>query len=314
MLIQGLIFGFIAEVCADPRVSVEAASNFHANGRDHANESHGTPPDIGGKDSPVPKTLKLMLTESVESLGIVGDVVNVRVGYARNFLLPRNYATQPSKEAIAAVQSKRADAQKQVAALRKDREEIIKKLQGLEVQMIRSCNDLGHLYASVTQQDIASLLSSQGYAVKARDVRLNTNIKRIDHYDVHIKFDRDLDATVKLNVLPDRKIEQDRRDAVEVDDEGEMIVKKPQAEGEKAAGGEGGEGKPARERKEREPKEPRKRGIDALLAPQADEQKPGTWGKRPAAATAEAPAGDAKSAEKPAKGDAKPEGKGKKKA
>jgi large subunit ribosomal protein L9 len=266
----------------------------------------------------VPKTLKLMLTESVESLGIVGDVVNVRVGYARNFLLPRNFAVKPSDEAIAAVQSKRVDAQKHMAEHRKQREEVIKKLQGLEVQMTRSCNDLGHLYASVTQQDIASLLSSQGYAVKARDVRLNTNIKRVDHYDVHIKFDRDLDATVKLNVLPDRKIDQDRREAVEVDDEGEMIVKKPQAEGEKGPGGEGGEGggdRPRRERKEREPKEPRKRGIDALLAPLADEQKPGTWGKRPAAAAtgaapAEAPAAaDAKPADKPAKG----EGKGKKK-
>jgi large subunit ribosomal protein L9 len=54
------------------------------------------------------KNIKLLLTESVEALGIVGDVVNVRVGYARNFLLPRNMATTPSEEAIKAVAAKRA--------------------------------------------------------------------------------------------------------------------------------------------------------------------------------------------------------------
>ena len=89
------------------------------------------------------RNIKLMLTENVEALGIVGDVVNVRIGYARNFLLPRSLATQPSDDAIKAVASKRADAEKQLAALRKDREALTKKMEKAEISITRSCRRTG---------------------------------------------------------------------------------------------------------------------------------------------------------------------------
>lgn len=156
------------------------------------------------------RNIKLMLTENVDSLGIIGDVVNVRIGYARNFLLPRNMATKPSDEAIKAVAARRAEAEKQLAELRKDREALVKKLEKVEISLTRSCNDLGHLYGSVTQQEIAKALADAGYkGIKPRDVRLNQAIKRVDNYDVHIKFEADLDATIKLHVLPDRKLDAD---------------------------------------------------------------------------------------------------------
>jgi large subunit ribosomal protein L9 len=159
------------------------------------------------------KNVKLLLTENVDSVGIVGDVVNVRTGYARNFLLPRNMATTPSDEAIAAVAVKRAEAVRQVAELRKEREALIHKMAGAHITLIRSCNELGHLYASVTQQEIATALAAAGFpGVKPRDVRLNQSIKRVDNYDVHIKFEADLDETIKLTVNPDRKLEVDHRE------------------------------------------------------------------------------------------------------
>lgn len=157
------------------------------------------------------KNIKLLLTENVDSLGIVGDVVNVRVGYARNFLLPRELATTPSDEMIKAVASKRAEAQKQLAELRKQREAVVEKLKGLTIELVRSCNDLGHLYGAVTQQEIAKALNDAGYPlIRPRDVRLNMAIKRVDHYDVHIKFESDLDSTIKLNVKADRKLDLDK--------------------------------------------------------------------------------------------------------
>jgi large subunit ribosomal protein L9 len=159
------------------------------------------------------RNVKLLLTETVDSLGIVGDVVNVRVGYARNFLLPRDLATQPSEEKIKALATKRADEEKKLAELRKQREMIIGKLEGVEVQLTRSCNDQGILYGAVTQQDIATALSAMGYTVKPREVRLSQVIKRVDNYDVHVKLDSDLDATVKLTVVADRKLEAERTDA-----------------------------------------------------------------------------------------------------
>ena len=155
----------------------------------------------------MPTNVKLLLTDNVEALGIVGDVVNVRIGYARNYLLPRNLATQPSEEKIKALAAKRIEAEKLVAAQRKAREELTGKLQGVEVKLVKPCNDQGILYGAITQQEIASELNKMGHAVKPRDVRINQAIKRVDHYDLHIKLDNDLDATIKLHVDADRPLD-----------------------------------------------------------------------------------------------------------
>ncbi|MBY0114181.1 MAG: 50S ribosomal protein L9 [Phycisphaerales bacterium] len=155
----------------------------------------------------MPTNVKLLLTDNVEALGIVGDVVNVRIGYARNYLLPRNLATQPSEEKIKALAAKRIEAEKLVAAQRKAREELIGKLQGVEIKLVKPCNDQGILYGAITQQEIAAELNKLGHAVKPRDVRIMQAIKRVDHYDVHIKLDSDLDATIKLHVEADRPLD-----------------------------------------------------------------------------------------------------------
>jgi large subunit ribosomal protein L9 len=254
------------------------------------------------------KNVKLLLTESVEALGIVGDVVNVRVGYARNFLLPRNMATTPSDEAIKAVAAKRAQAERELAELRKQREELIKKLEGIEITIQRSCNDLGHLYASVTQQEIAGALAAAGYAgVKPRDVRLNQNIKRVDTYDVHIKFESDMDATVKLWVVADRKLDLDK---IEEAQAAEAAAAKAAAEsaaaepatgeapaadakadkpkdkkekkakkGDAEAGDEAPAEKPEGDKADKGKKKGKPGKDAAAAAPAAEEKKVSTWGK-----------------------------------
>lgn len=169
------------------------------------------------------KTVKLLLTDNVDNLGIVGDVVTVRLGYARNFLLPRDLATTPSKEKLAELAGKRAEAEKEQAALLEHRRSMVSKMEGLELTILRSCNDLGHLYGSVTQQDVADALEEKGYTVKAREVRLPFTIKRIDDFDVLVKFAKDLEASIKLHVKADRTLEEDGRDEMEFDDEGELI-------------------------------------------------------------------------------------------
>jgi len=171
------------------------------------------------------KSIKLLLTENVDSLGIVGDVVNVKVGYARNYLLPFNYATTPSDELIASLAERRAQAEKDVAARRAERESMINKLDGQELTMDRACNDQGHLYGSVTQQDISAALKEVGFAVSPREVRLPGAIKRVDNYDILVKVESDLEAHVKLWVVADRHIEDDGEEEMEFDNEGELIVK-----------------------------------------------------------------------------------------
>ncbi len=159
------------------------------------------------------KNVKLLLTETVEALGIVGDVVTVRTGYARNFLLPRELATDPSEEKIAALAAKRAEAEKMLAAVRSQREQMVEKLSGVEISLERSCNDQGMLYGSVTQHDIAAALNAKGFGVRPRDVRLGQTIKRVDHYDILIKPEVDLEAHIKLQVLPDRPLDLNRMEA-----------------------------------------------------------------------------------------------------
>lgn len=171
------------------------------------------------------RNVKLLLTENVDSLGIVGDIVNVRVGYARNYLLPFGYATTPSEELVAQLAEKRAEAEKQLAARRKQREEMIGKLEGQQLTLVRACNDQGQLYGSVTQQDIASALKEVGFTVAPREVRLPTTIKRIDSFDIHIKVESDLEADIKLMVVADRELDHEQQEEMEFDNEGELIIK-----------------------------------------------------------------------------------------
>lgn len=161
------------------------------------------------------KHVKLLLTENVDNLGIVGDVVRVRLGYARNFLLPFGLATAPSEDLIKDLAAKRADAEKRLAALRKQREEMIKKLDGQQLTMVRACNDQGHLYGSVTQQDIADLLAEQKFVVSPRDVRIGQTIKRIGEFEITVKPERDLEAVVYLIVESDTPMEVEEDEPTE---------------------------------------------------------------------------------------------------
>lgn len=242
----------------------------------------------------MPKNMQLLLTENVDNLGIVGDVVTVRLGYARNFLLPRELATTPSDELVASLATKRAEAQKLLAEVRKQREAMIGKMSGLEITLEKACNDQGILYGSISQNDLAAALKKIGYDVKPREIRIGQTIKRIDSYDIHVKLASDLESSVRLHVKADRHIEEDAKEEMEFDNEGELIVK--------GKGGRADRG----DRPERGSRG-RKGATAEAPAPEAAAQpERKVWGK--------APSTPADMAEKPAKADKadKGEKKGKK--
>jgi large subunit ribosomal protein L9 len=153
--------------------------------------------------------VELLLTRTVEHLGIVGDLVKVRPGYARNFLLPLGIAEHPSPEKIEALKEARATAQAELAALRSQRQQIVTRLEEFTLTLTRSCNDQGALYGSVTQRDISDALVEVGHAVDMRAVRLNQPIRRLGHYSVLIQFDRDLKAEIAIEVVADRELDID---------------------------------------------------------------------------------------------------------
>ena len=102
-----------------------------------------------------------------------------------------------------------------MAAIRAARAETIEKLAEITLELVRSCNDQGALYGSVTQRDISDGLIEIGYQVDVRAVRLNQPIRRLGDYLVLIQFDRDLKQEITVKVLPDRELEDETEEVAE---------------------------------------------------------------------------------------------------
>ena len=177
------------------------------------------------------KRIELLLTKSVENLGLVGDIVKVRMGYARNYLVPMGLAEIPTQEKIDALAEERAVALEAYEQKRSEQTTTIEKLEGVVLTLTRSANDQGGLYGSVTQRDIADSLVDNGFIVNTRAVRLHQAIRRIGEYPITIQFGSDLKADIEVQILPDRPLED--REEMEFDDEGNLIiVEKPAEEAE----------------------------------------------------------------------------------
>jgi large subunit ribosomal protein L9 len=154
------------------------------------------------------KMIELLLTENVDNLGIVGDVVEVRPGFARNFLLPQNKATHPTPGAIERLAERRKQVEAEMKQLRAEQEALLTRLEGYELTMQRAANDQGVLFGGVSQHDIAEALREEGFAIDDRCVRIGEQIKRLDSYDIPIQLARDLQTEIKLWVVSDKPAEQ----------------------------------------------------------------------------------------------------------
>ena len=153
------------------------------------------------------RKVELLLNKTVENLGLIGDVVKVKPGYARNYLLPHALAEAPTAEKIEALKSARAQAAAEMEKLRADRAALIARLEGVSIKLIRSVNDQGALYGAVTHRDIADQLVADGFHVDMRAVRLGQTIRRIGSYSCAIVFDRELRTEIGVEVAPDRTLE-----------------------------------------------------------------------------------------------------------
>lgn len=236
------------------------------------------------------KKVKLLLNKTVENLGIVGDIVKVRPGFARNYLLPQALAEAPTPTKIERLKSAREAALAELAELRKDREKLVERMQNISIAIQRSCNDQGILYGSVTHRDIADALQAAGYGVDVRAVRLGQSIRRIGEYHIPIQFEKDLRTDITLKVEPDRQFEEEREE-MEIDDEGELVEKGAGG----APGGRRGRGDREGSRERREPRaerEGRERG--------AAESQPATTGAGSAEGPAEPKPAKAQRGAKPA--------------
>jgi large subunit ribosomal protein L9 len=145
--------------------------------------------------------MELLLKQSVEHLGRTGDVVKVKSGYARNYLLPRGIAVMVTKSNVAEIEKARAQALAEEQARLVGLKEVAQKLAEASVTIEGKANAEGHLFGSVTAAHIAAALRDKGIVVDDKAVRLEQPLKEIGVYDVVVHLHTTVEATVKVWVV-----------------------------------------------------------------------------------------------------------------
>ncbi len=151
--------------------------------------------------------MKVLLTDTIENIGTVGEVVNVRDGFARNYLLPHNLAISPTEGNIKRYEAARKEYEAKLQLLREQKEKLVQAIEGLEITIARASNDEGHLFGSVSRRDIAEELQKLGHAVQADDVRLDEPLRRIDTFQVPVQLAGDLKCQIKVWVVREKTAE-----------------------------------------------------------------------------------------------------------
>ncbi len=144
--------------------------------------------------------MEIILLERVEKLGQIGDVVNVKNGFARNYLLPNKKALRATKANLAFFETQRKEIEAQNLAARKDAEAVAAKMNDLSVVLLRQAGESGQLYGSVTSRDIAVEISEAGFKVVRSQVILPMPIKTIGLIDVTVRLHAEVSVTVTVNV------------------------------------------------------------------------------------------------------------------
>ena len=145
--------------------------------------------------------LEVILTKDVESLGRAGEVVRVKPGYGRNFLLPRGLALIATRGNVAQLEHhKRAIAREQ-AKIRLDHEVKAKQLKNASVSIPKQVGEDGKLFGSVTSKDIAEALAAQNIEVDRKLIRLGDPLRTVGSHEVHVRFSADVTVALRVNVI-----------------------------------------------------------------------------------------------------------------
>jgi len=144
--------------------------------------------------------MEIVLLERIEKLGQMGDVVTVKSGYARNFLLRQGKARRATTENLAIFETERAQIEANNLELHKEADAVQEKLNGTSYVVLRQAGEAGQLYGSVATRDIALALTEGGFTVTRNQVVLDTPIKLLGLHEVRIVLHGDVSAMVTLNV------------------------------------------------------------------------------------------------------------------
>lgn len=150
--------------------------------------------------------MQVILLQRVAKLGQMGEVVDVKPGYARNFLLPQGKALSASKANIDAFEARKAQLEADNLETKKEADAMAEKLNGQQFIVIRSASDAGALYGSVTTRDAADAATENGFTVDRKQVVLSAPIKYLGLHEVQVILHPEVEATIALNVA--RSVEE----------------------------------------------------------------------------------------------------------
>ncbi|MDP2264251.1 MAG: 50S ribosomal protein L9 [Hydrogenophaga sp.] len=146
--------------------------------------------------------MQIILLDKVVNLGALGDVVKVKDGYARNFLIPKGRARRATAKAVAEFEARRADLEKVAAAKLAEAQGVGEKLAAVTIKLSQKAGVDGRLFGSVTNHDVSEELVKQGFAVTKSQVRLpNGPLKLVGDYTVNVHLHTDVDVEVNVSVL-----------------------------------------------------------------------------------------------------------------
>ena len=179
--------------------------------------------------------MEIVLLERVEKLGQIGDIVNVKPGYAKNFLLPRGKALRANKQNMAKFEAERSAIEERNADAKKQAEMLSESIGNLSVNLVRAASEMGQLYGSVTARDIAEAISQAGYEVDKRQVTMESAIKNLGLFTLKLTLHAEVTKQIVVNVarsLEEAKTQLESGKAVisnlDEDDEDEIIQAAPE--------------------------------------------------------------------------------------
>lgn len=144
--------------------------------------------------------MEIILLQRVEKLGQMGDIVKVKDGYARNFLLPTGKALRANNTNKKVFEARRAQLEADNLERRQEAQQVGEKMEGLIVTLIRAAGETGHLYGSVSSRDLAEIVTAEGFTIGRSQVILDKPIKILGLHPVRVKLHPEVDVMITVNV------------------------------------------------------------------------------------------------------------------
>ena len=149
---------------------------------------------------------KVLLRQDVDDLGARGEIVRVRAGYARNYLLPRKLAVEATTGNVKGIEQERAALMRKEAKERATAESQSQQMGSLVLEFKRKAGEQGALYGSVTSMDVAEALHERGYEIDRHRIHLREPLKRLGEYTVPVRLHREVTIDLKVRVAPEGEV------------------------------------------------------------------------------------------------------------